>query len=574
VKPDWAEVERLLDEALEVAPAERAAFLERTARASPALRAEVERLLRASARPPGFLDGAGQDYAAPLMNGEDEGPASSGARVGPYRILGEAGQGGMGTVFLAERDEPYRQRVALKIARGALALDGHLLRRFGEERQILAGLQHPHIAQLLDGGVTEEGLPWLAMEYVQGEPIDRYCAVRALGLEARLGIFLAVCDAVQFAHQHLVVHRDLKPSNILVTPEGQVKLLDFGIAKVLEVAPDSAADREALTRTGVRVLTPEYASPEQIRSEPVTVRSDVYSLGVLLYELLAGRRPYRLTGRTPLEVERAVLEQEPERPSAVAGAPRLRRRLRGDLDTIVLTALRKEPARRYQSVDRLATDLRRYLEGRPVTARPDTWRYRAAKFARRHRLRLAAAALVMLSLVGGLAGTAWQARAASHEAAKQREVKDFLIGLFQVSDPEQSRGREINARELLERGTRRADSALARSPELQSELLHVLGVIHRELGLYGRADTLLERAVRLSRSVHGEQSADLAARLTDWASVLIRQSRLESADSALQSALLIRRREFGRADSSVAATLRVFGDLEARRLRNERSESL
>ncbi len=573
----WSEVEPLLDEILELPPGEQGPALERLGERAPAIRAEVERLVRASATPAGFLDGGGMEYAAPLMHLGAVGVVQPSDRFGPYRIIGEAGRGGMGTVYLAERGEPYHQRVALKVVRGAFALDEHLLRRFAEERQILATLQHPHIAQLLDGGLTEDGLPWLALEYVEGEPIDRYCAQRALSPELRLQLFLAVCDAVQYAHQHLVVHRDLKPSNILVTAEGQVKLLDFGIAKVLEPSagePGRATPGEALTRTGLRVLTPEYASPEQVRGEPVTVRSDVYSLGVLLYELLTGRRPYRLTDRSPREVERAVLDQDPGAPSSMVEAPRLRRRLRGDLDTIVLTALRKEPARRYQSVDRLAADLRRHLDGRPVTARPDTWRYRAGKFVRRHRLPLAAATLVVLSLLGGLAGTAWQARAAAAEAAKQRAVKDFLIGLFRVSDPEQSRGREINARELLERGTRRADTALAGSPELQSELLHILGVIHRELGLYGRADTLLGRSVLLARSLREEQSPDLAARLTDWGSVLVRQSRLESADSVLQQALLIRRRRPGAEDSSVAATLRTLGELELQRPENERAESL
>jgi serine/threonine-protein kinase len=566
VTSDWAEVERVLDSVLELEADERRDFLEHSVLA-PAARAEVERLLRECARPPGFLDGRGLELAAPLFLGGADGSLSSGARIGPYRIMAEVGHGGMGTVYLAERDEPYRQRVALKLVRGAFAVDDHLVRRFAEERQILATLRHANIGQLLDGGITPEGMPWLAMEYVEGDPIDRYCAVRRLGIDGRLQLFLAVCDAVQYAHQQLVVHRDLKPANILVTTEGRVKLLDFGIAKVLDAGPaesrGAGMTEVGFTRTGVRVLTPEYASPEQLRGDAVTVRSDVYSLGVLLYELLAGRRPYRLTDRSPLAVERAVLEDEVERPSAVVGDPRLRRRLRGDLDTIALMALRKEAARRYQSADRLAADLRRHLEGLPVTARPDTWGYRAGKFARRHRLRLAAGAVTFLSLAGGLAGTAWQARVAASEAAKQREVKEFLIDLFRVSDPEQSRGREITARQLLELGARRADSALAMAPELQADLLHVLAVIHGELGLYGRADTLLDRAVRLTRAVQGEQSADLAARLTDWGRVLNQQASYGRADSVLRVALALRRRIFGPDDTTVAATLRALGAVQA-----------
>jgi len=403
----------------------------------------------------------------------------------------------MGTVYLAERDHPYHQRVALKLVRGAAAMDDHLVSRLVEERSILASLEHPHIAHLVDGGVTDEGLPWFAMEYVEGEPIDRYCEKHHLHVQARLQLFLTVCDAVQFAHRNLVVHRDLKPSNILVTSSGEVKLLDFGIAKFLA----GGGSNVPRTETGLRVLTPEYASPEQIRGGPITVGSDVYSLGVLLYELLTGRRPYQLSGRNSLEIDRALL-QPPIRPSTAVTDLRLARELRGDLDSILLTALRKEPERRYPSAERFATDIQRFLSGLPVSARPDNWAYRTGKFMRRHRLGMVAGSAVCLSLIGGLIGTTSQARVAERAAAKEREVKNFLVGLFQVSDPTQSRGREISARELLDRGARGAESTLAASPDLQSELLHVLGIIHRELGLLGRADTLLERAVRLSRSAH------------------------------------------------------------------------
>jgi serine/threonine-protein kinase len=552
----WNEIERLLDLALEQPADERRAFLEQACAGDMALLEEVSRLLRSCERPEAWLDGQAPSYAAPLVNEAEKSATTEATRVGPYRIVGEAGHGGMGTVYLAERDEPYHQRVALKLVRGGLSLDDHLVRRFVEERQILASLEHPRIARLLDGGITHEGLPWFALEYVEGLPIDRYVELHRLPLEARLELFLAVCDAVQYAHQNLVVHRDLKPGNILVTADGQVKLLDFGIAKLV------AGGQHAETRTGLRLMTPDYASPEQVRGESVTVASDVYSLGVLLYELLTSRRLYRLSDPTSLrEVELAVLEQEPERPSARVEDARLRRRIRGDLDTIVLTALRKEPARRYSSAEQLAADLGRHLKGRPVSARPDRWSYRAGKFVRRHRLGVLAAATVLLAVVGGLAATQWKAREATKEAARAERVTEFLVSLFREADPEQARGREVTARELLQRGERRLDSVLVGEPDLRARLLGVLGVIHTQLGLYGRADSLLARAVSLTRETRGEDSPELAERLSDWAEALSREAKFAAADSAAREALAIRRRRFGPNDSSVAANLQSLGGI-------------
>src|SRR5215207_8326514 len=468
----WRQVQAVVDAVLDVPSGARAALLDHTCAGDPALRAEAERLVRSCDDAEGFMEEPAADYAALFMSDAAlvdarsdfrPSPASAqGALVGPYRIVREAGHGGMGTVYLAERaDDQYRKQVALKLVRAGLASEVDVLRRFRDERQILASLDHPGIARLLDGGVTADGVPWFAMEYVAGTPLDRYCDEHGLTVDERLTLFARVCEAVAFAHRNLVVHRDLKPSNVLVTDDGVVKLLDFGIAKLLQ--PQPQPEREPITQVGPRAMTPEYAAPEQVRGEPVTTATDVYALGAILYALLTGQRAHRLDRRTAAEVERVVCDTNPEPPSVAVtrtidvghadgsreritpervseargtDSGRLRRRLRGDLDTIVLKALHKDPVRRYASADALLEELRRYRAGLPVQARPDSRLYRIGKFVRRHRLGVAAGAAVLLSLVGGLAGTLWQARAASRaaaaasrEAAKARAVTEFVVGL-------------------------------------------------------------------------------------------------------------------------------------------------
>ncbi|HYC33427.1 MAG TPA: serine/threonine-protein kinase, partial [Gemmatimonadales bacterium] len=406
-------LEALFHEALPRSPAERAILLERVCRDDPALGVEVERLLEAHDRAGAFIQ-----VPAATIPGLGNEPIA-GRRIGPYRVVRELGRGGMGAVYLAERaDGAFAQRVAIKLIKRGMDTD-HVLARFRAERQILASLDHPNIARLLDGGSTEQGVPFFAMEFIEGEPIDAYADRLSLSVEDRLRLFLQVCGAVTYAHQHLVIHRDIKPLNILVTSDGTPKLLDFGIAKVLHAEGEDATS----TVTGLRLLTPEYASPEQVDGRHATTVSDVYSLGVVLYELLTGRSPYRPRSRTPLDVVEAVRTTDPDRPSAAGGTEKLRKRLRGDLDTILLTALRKEAARRYQSVEQLAADLRRHLDGLPVRARPDTFRYRAGKFVRRNRVAVAAGALVVLAMVGGTVATAYQARQA--RAAQARAERRF-----------------------------------------------------------------------------------------------------------------------------------------------------
>jgi non-specific serine/threonine protein kinase/serine/threonine-protein kinase len=353
-------------------------------------------------------------------------PPLEGRRIGAYRILGEIGRGGMGVVYRAVRaDDAFQKTVALKVVRGQGGWSD-VEHRLERERHILARLQHPNIAAVFDGGTTEEGQPYLVMELVEGRPITEYCAANALGTRARLEMVRAVCDAVQYAHRNLVVHRDLKPGNILVGDDGRPKLLDFGIAKLLAAGVDPDV---APTATMLPMMTPEYASPEQVRGETVTTSSDIYSLGVVLYELLTGQRPYAVQTDSLEGIVRAVCDSAPPLPSTVVGRgdaptrPALRGELRGDLDTIVLKALRKEPSRRYLTAQDLSEDIRRHLEGRPVLARADTLGYRVLKFTRRHKGAVAAAALVMMSLVGGIVATARQARIA--EANRLRAERRF-----------------------------------------------------------------------------------------------------------------------------------------------------
>jgi non-specific serine/threonine protein kinase/serine/threonine-protein kinase len=400
------------------------------------------------------------------------------SRVGPYRIVRELGQGGMGTVYLAVRDDDvFHKRVALKILKRGMDTDG-VVRRFRTERQILAGLDHANIARLLDGGTTSDGLPYLVMEYVEGTPLADYAETRDLDTTARLQLFLQLCTAVQYAHQSLVIHRDIKPANVLVTTDGVPKLLDFGIAKLLNA--DMLGQTLAMpTAPGLQLMTPEYASPEQVRGAQVTTATDVYSLGVLLYELLTGRRPYRITSRAIPEIVRVVCESEPLRPSLAVTRPaapeeepatgahdsgalrprdsqRLRRRLEGDLDNIVMKAMSKEPARRYASVDQFAEDVRRHLAGLPVLARHDTIGYRAAKFVRRHRGPVMAAAAVFVALIAGIVGVAWQARVARAERQRAEQRFDDLrqlanAFLFEVHDAVKDLSGSTPARQLMVR---------------------------------------------------------------------------------------------------------------------------
>ncbi len=446
----WRAAKEIFTGACGLDGAERAAYLETACAGKAGLREEVESLLEADAAAEGFLETPALAASAAVVAEALPDP-QCGRRYGPYRVVAPIGHGGMGDVYDAVRDDgQYEQRVALKLLR--MGFDAEFARRrFRVERQILAGLDHPNIARLLDGGATPDGRPYLVMERIDGLPLLEYCAREKLPVAARVALFLRVADAVAYAHQHLIVHRDLKPANILVTEAGEPKLLDFGIARVLEAGTATESNTTSL------LLTPAYASPEQARGGAIGTASDVYSLGMILFELLAGERAYLVEGVPAAEAARRIAEVVPPAPSAVArrrGDERLAKALAGDLDNIVLMALRKEPERRYASVERLAADLERYLDNRPVSARADTTWYRASKFVRRRRGPIAAAAAIALLLVGGVAATLWQARRAEMERARaERRFEDVkrLAGvmMFDIHDAIRDLPGATRARQLL-----------------------------------------------------------------------------------------------------------------------------
>ncbi len=558
----WRRVESLFHAALELPAGDRLAFLE-SAGEEIEIRQEVAALMAASEDADATLDSA---VAGALELATIE-PMPR--EIGPYRVLRRLGDGGLATVYLAERSESeYRIRVAIKVVKRGMDT-AEILRRLRLERRILAGLEHPNIARLIDGGSTDDGLPYVVMEAIDGEAIDRHCDRYRLDLRHRLELFRKVCAAVHAAHRSLVIHRDLKPSNILVTDSGDPKLLDFGIAKLL--GPTPVDQTEVRTVTGMRWMTPEFASPEQVRGEPLTTAADVYALGVLLYELLCGHRPFRFETRSQREVERVVCEVDPPLPSdclvsstagersveEIASArretpARLRNRLTGDLDTMVRVAMHKEPERRYPSAQALEDDIRRYLESRPLTARPDTAIYRLRKFARRYRTGVIAAGLVGLSLVGGFGSTFRALRIADDERVRAEqhlqeleEVVSFNVGMFELADPGEARGNSVTVREVLDRAAERVPQELGDRPAVAARLLSTLGVVYQALGLYKPSGQLLENALELRREAFGEDSEEVMRGLSELAGIRRDQRRLDEALELAQRTLDRSRRLFG-----------------------------
>ncbi|MEM7583329.1 MAG: serine/threonine-protein kinase [Acidobacteriota bacterium] len=608
----WRRIEELFHRAVELPEGERPRFLAELPDTDPELRDEVASLLRSHAEQDDPVVEAVERSLRDVAEG------SSQQTFGPYRARRRLAGGTQADVYLAERtDGEYRTQVAIKVAKRGFPTE-ELRRRFRQERQILASLSHPNIARLLDGGTTADGLPFLVMDYVDGQPIDRYCDQAKCSIRQRLELFRAVCEAVEHAHRNLTIHRDLKPSNILVTEDGQPVLLDFGIAKLLAEpsraepsraepsraepsraepsraepsrAEPSHADASIRTMDGLRFLTPAYASPEQVLGQQLTTSTDIYSLGVVLYRLLAGRPPYELDSLEPKALYEAVCERRPPAPSqalnddaatrqqteAIAAArgtsfSALRQRLKGDLDTITLEALRKEPERRYPTVAALIEDLDRTLSHRPISARRESARYRFTKLVRRHPYGVAATAALVLAIAIGVLATlraTWQAREQRDRAqasqAEAERVTDFMAGLFEVASPEISLGREPTAGELLDLGAERISARLDEQPMSRSRLLRAMGKAYHGLGRYERASELLREAIEDRRQAVGPSHPEVAECLLDLARAQISLGDPTAAEQSLQASLAICDQQGPAADPLRAATLNLLAQVRQR----------
>jgi eukaryotic-like serine/threonine-protein kinase len=575
----WQKIEEVFDAALDVAPAERRDWLLKHWGQDAELCREVESLLAAEAESSNFLSKTNFGRALGLLLTDTE-ESREGQRMGRYRIVREIGRGGMGVVYLAVRDDDqFRQTVAVKVVKRGLDTDD-ILRRFRNERQILASLNHKNIAKLLDGDESEDGLPYFVMEYVEGLPLLQYCNEHGLSVTERLQLFRRICSAVQHAHQNLVIHRDLKPSNILVTADGEPKLLDFGVAKLLN--PEFAG--AALTEThAFRVMTPEYASPEQVRGRHVTTATDIYSLGVVLYELLTGVRPYKLKDTSPEELSRAICDSEPSKPSDAASGEqrsdplpsadsgrkkearsdaRNPKALRGDLDNIVLKALRKEPERRYKSVEQFSEDIRRHLEGLPVSARKDTFAYRASKFIVRHRDAVAAASLIALAVIASLIIALWQAERArqqrdlaQQERSRAERINQFLQRMLSFSNQSitsvspVAQRRDVTVNEMLDQIAPQIETELADQPEVRAQVLRTIGSAYASQGQYDAAEKNLRAALDAQTRLYGEESVEAAATMVELGVLSYRQAtfdeaiRLSEASRLLEKAVTFYRKQ-------------------------------
>jgi serine/threonine-protein kinase len=551
----WRRIEAIFNQALDLEESQRPAFLLTACSTDFELRNEVQELLLSAARTAKFLAHPIEGVVQDMVRAETR----IGHQIGQYEILSLLGEGGMGKVYLARRaDQQYQTTVAIKTIGTFLGAQNRVLVRFRSERQILANLQHANIARLLDGGVTPDGLPYLVMEYVDGLPIDQYCRIHNLSLEDRLHLFNKVCRAVEYAHHHLIVHRDIKPGNILVDESGEPKLLDFGIAKLLEQIPDSNAFP---TRATDCLMTPEYASPEQVRGEAISTATDVYGLGVLLYELLTGSRPFRLETRSPLEIVQLICEKQPAPPTAIIAADPAspKRKLSHDLDNIVLMAMRKNPAERYGSVALLAADIQAYLGGYPVLARQHSWTYRTGKFIGRHRLGFSVVVAALVVLIGFSIAMGVLARRANREQQKAQREAEFLAGMFLAASPDEAKGHEITARQLLDRGAKRIDRELASEPDVRWPLLINMAQAYSDLGAYDAGLDLLNRpgaGVELGRLPLLQQAAGLDTKATLYRL----KSDYKTAEPLFRRALAIRQHQLRASDPLIAHSLTSLGE--------------
>lgn len=553
---DWKKIQEIFYKALEIDKPERLAFVKRECADNVKLFNEVISLLNSD------------DNIHPVLSKKvseiinfDIKLNFAGQKIGNYKLLQEIASGGMGMVFLAERcDGLFNQKVALKIIKPGLSTIP-IIRRFQHERQILANLHHSNIARLYDGGVTEDNRPYFTMEYVDGISIDEYCDINKLTIKKRLNLFLKVCDAVQYAHNNLVIHRDLKPSNILIQKNGGIKLLDFGISKVLSAESDGK-DLPTVTMAELNLMTPEYSSPEQIKNGNISVSTDVYSLGLILYKLLSGIPAQKFSNRTFGEFEKVVCEHTISKPSTIVvkrtgevsaksileiskkrktQPGKLKKILRGDLDNICLKALRKEPDRRYASVEMFAYDIERYLQKLPIRARKESFFYTSSKFLARHKRAVAVAAALFIIVNGLIFFYTIQLKAekdkAQIEAQKSKQAAAFLQELFRVSDPDESKGETITARELLDKGAAKLRAGLADEPEIKSQLLNTIGKVYTNLGLFKSAEDIFLQ-IKMNAGIQGIDKVTLAETLLNLGSLYRIKGEYKLAENILQNALL------------------------------------
>jgi serine/threonine protein kinase/Tfp pilus assembly protein PilF len=589
------DVATIIERALALGPRERSEYVRRACGSDETKLSHVLLGIGEDVSQSGFWD----EVAAGEAATHDPSSALEGQRLGPYRILRKLGTGGMGDVYLAERaDDEYQQQVAIKLVRSGM-FSRQVQGRLRMERQILATLQHPNIARLLDGGRAPDGTPYLVMEYIDGEPIDAYCDRRRLSPEERIALLRTVCAAVHYAHQNLIVHRDLKPNNILITPQGVPKLLDFGIAKLLDTR--QSAQTLTVTHAEYRVMTPAHASPEQVRGDTITTASDIYVLGVLLYELLCGRRPFQLLGASLLEMEKIICEQEAPTPSEMVARtarespelltdvvacrsttpPRLQKYLRGDVDNIIGMAMRKDPERRYSSAEQLAADLDYHLSGKPVIASKDTWLYRTRKFVGRHKLAVAASTVAIITLAAFATITFVQAQriayerdVATAERTRAEQVSSFLVELFELSDPSRNRGNLVTAREILDIGARRVSLGLANQPETRATLLGTIGTVYQSLGLYSDSVSLLEEGLKSRTRIHGPRHAAVAAAMRALGDALCDRGDLAQCEAQLNAALDMQRELLGPSSLEIAPTLTAQAKLAQLRGSFDKAEQL
>ncbi len=600
----WTRIRDLFSQAVDLTKEQRARFLDERCSDDPDLRGELNALLDSDAGH-SISPITGAIGTAIESTTREHRKELLGSIIGPYRLTSVIGHGGAGTVYLGERvDRQYSAQVAIKIVEGA-ALSAEIGRRFKAERQILANLNHPRIARLLDAGETDQGYPYLVMEYVHGEPIDVYCDKQKLNLEARIKLLLKVCEAVRYAHQNLTVHRDIKPANILVGPDGNPKLLDFGIAKLLDTSA-LAADL-ALTRVNDRVLTPEYASPEQILGNTVTTATDVYSLGVVLYELLTGLRPYKVSAANQLELERTICVTDATTPStavkqalrAIGSDPpptrniheiaavrcitpmRLRSRLEGDLDAILLRALRKELDYRYSTIDQFAGDLQSYLAREPVKARQGNWFYYAQRFTRKHVFGVTVTAGFVITLSVALLVTINQAKTiaverdnANREKQTSDTVANFMTDVFTSADPFVTQGKEVSARDLLDNATKNIGNDLAQQPAVKARLLETMGQTYSRQGQDEKGIALLEGALNIRKQTEGVDNPDLAPTLLKLGKANLQRFDIAAAETSLQAARRMLERAGKTRTTDYAETLLRLAETEKQRSNFANSYSL